>query len=192
MAAHIQSIASSSIPKVTKQGFYAALRFGDAVMCQGNYGISKLIERQTGSCLSHILMAWLPARSSQWLTAESTQDKGVHVGLMSDYVDKYNGDIAIVRRAGLNDADHYAMLNRFYSVLECAYNSSEEVTTVLHKLMRVIPIAQPKRQLYCSQLWKFMCEETTTACGVGADGVNYTPEDAWLDGAMQPVAAYCK
>jgi hypothetical protein len=192
MAEQIASIASSAVRKVDKRGFYAALRFGDAVMCQGNYKISKAIERETNSCLSHILVAQLPPRASCWLTAESTEDKGVHVGLMSDYVDKYDGDLVIVRRAGLTEDDRYAMMNAFYGVLECAYNTTEELTTVLHRLTHVLPIAQPKKEFYCTQLWKHMCAATSVPCGAGADGVNYTPEDAWRDPLMEPIAALCK
>lgn len=192
MAQHIQTIASSSIPKGSKADFYAAIQFGDIIFCQGNYDISKAIQVATRSCLSHVLVSWLPPNADCWLTAESTADKGVHVGLISDYVDKYNGDIVICRATGLTDVDHYKMMNQFYSVLECAYNATEEVSTLMHKLTMVLPIVQPKKEYYCSQLVKFMRQPTVAPCGVGIDGVNYTPEDAWLDSAIYPVLAYCK
>jgi hypothetical protein len=193
MADRISSIASSPILKVDRLGFYRMLQPGDAVFCQGNYAVSKAIERATGSCLSHILMAWLPGDfAEQWLTAESTADKGVHVGLLTDYVDRYDGDLVIARLQGVTPSTVRVMLNNFFGVLECAYNAVEEVETVAHRLARWFPVAQPRRELYCSQLWKYMRAGTLMPCGAGADGVNYTPEDAWRDAKMLPIAALCK
>ena len=54
MAPHIQTIASSSIPKGSKADFYAAIQFGDIIFCQGNYDISKAIQVATRSCLPRI------------------------------------------------------------------------------------------------------------------------------------------
>lgn len=192
MALHIASLKDSDIPKVDKAGFYAALQFGDFIFCSGRYEISKAIEDETSSCLSHVLMSWLPSFANVWLTAEATLDKGVHVGLISDYVDKYKGDICIARCVDLSNEDKYAMLNAFYSVLEEGYNTVEEATTLGHKLCSVIPIVQPKKELYCSQLVKYLRSVTSLPCGAGLDRVNYTPEDAWLDVKIDAVAAYIK
>jgi hypothetical protein len=77
MAIHIDNVKSSGIRQVNKSQFYAQLEWGDLVFCSGREAISEEIEDVTHSPFSHVLMAWLPAGATQWLTLESTFHRGV-------------------------------------------------------------------------------------------------------------------
>lgn len=129
---------------VDKAGFYANLRGGDLVFCSGAPSISVAIEQQTGSPFSHVLMAWMPSWGNQWLTLEATINRGVHVGLLSDYVGTYDGDLILTRRPVLKQADIVAELNAGFNLLDDSYNWQSEVTFAAHKLVNFFPVANPR------------------------------------------------
>lgn len=188
MAIHINSVAGSDIRKVDKQGFYHELEWGDLIFCCGMEPVSKGIEQVTHSPFSHVLMAWLPSRATQWLTLESTFNKGVHVGKLSDYVDTYDGDLVMARRPALTASEKMAALNAGFNVLEDAYDWQQEVTIAGHKLIHALPIDKPKNEYYCSGLQYFM--SLATPYPLQRPGPNYpTPEDLWTDPTVTPICA---
>jgi hypothetical protein len=191
MAAHITSIRTSGIRAVTKAEFYSELSFGDMVLCQGKYVESEAIEQATNSPFSHILMVWLPAGATQWLTIESTASKGVHIGLLSDYIDSYDGDLLLVRRPILADADKLAALNAGFALLDDAYDWQQEVTTAAHKLLRLLPIDKPAHELYCSGLMYAMALATPHPLQMPGPCLP-TPEDNYTDPTVEPVCALLK
>lgn len=191
MAQHIPSIQDSNLPKVTRSEFYKELRGGDLVCCSGFEAISRGIETVTKSPFSHILMAWTISWGEQWLTMESTIDRGVHVGLLKDYIDGYNGDIVLARRSVLSNQDIFAALNAGLSVLDYTYDWKQEVSIVGHKLCAALPIQQPKREYYCSGLQYFM--SLATKFPLQKPGPNYpTPEDNFTDPTVQAICALLK
>lgn len=97
MAQHIDSVAASTIQKVTKAQFYTLMRPGDLVFCWNRAAISLGIEKFTGGP-SHVLRVWTADWAREWLTCEATIDQGVHYGRFSDYMDRYNGDLVLCRR----------------------------------------------------------------------------------------------
>ncbi|MGO8719328.1 MAG: hypothetical protein ACLQMO_08940 [Acidobacteriaceae bacterium] len=188
MATHISSVASSDIRQVDKEGFYHELEWGDLVFCCGQEAISKGIEQITHSPFSHVLMAWLPAEATQWLTLESTFHNGVHIGKLSDYVDAYDGDLVMARRVMLTAAEKMAALNAGFNVLDDAYDWQQEVSIAAHKLIHALPIDKPKKEYYCSGLQYFM--SLATPYPLQRPGPNYpTPEDLWTDPTVTPVCA---
>lgn len=191
MADHIQSIRSSGILTVTKAEFYDQLRFGDMILCQGKYVESELIEGCTRSPFSHILMVWLPAGATQWLTLESTASKGVHVGRLCDYVDLYDGDLLLVRRSILTDADKLAELNAGFALLDDTYDWQQEVTTVAHKLLHLLPVDKPQREYYCSGLMYAISLATPHPLQMPGPCLP-TPEDNYTDPTVAPVCALLK
>jgi hypothetical protein len=191
MATHITSIRSSGILAVTKAEFYDQLRFGDMVLCQGKYAESDVIEACTSSPFSHILMVWLPAGATQWLTLESTASKGVHVGRLSDYVDLYDGDLVLVRRSILTDADKLAELNAGFALLDDTYDWQQEVTTVAHKLLHALPIDKPAKEYYCSGLMYAISLATSHPLQMPGPSLP-TPEDNYTDATVAPVCALLK
>lgn len=188
MAAHVESVKSSGIEQVTKAEFYQALRGGDLVFCSGNYAISRGIEAVTGSPFSHVLMAWLPYRAQEWLTLESTAKRGVHVGRLSDYVDRYQGDLVITRRFRLTSDEIYASLNAGFALLEDAYDVEQEISIVAHKLCAALPIVQPRAEYYCSGLQYAMSLATSKPLQRRGEAMP-TPEDNWTDPSVQPICA---
>lgn len=191
MATHITSIKNSTIPRVTKEQFYGELRGGDLVFCQGNYAISKGIEVITGSPFSHVFMSWLPEGADQWLTMESTSDKGVHIGRLTDYLDSYDGDVVIGRLTGFGLTDTIQALNAGFKVLEEAYDFAQEGSIVARKLCSKLPLIKPTKEYYCSGLMWLITQATKFP--LQQTGANLpTPEDNWTDPKVVPVCAYVK
>lgn len=184
MAQHIDSIATCSLPKVTRSQFYKELRGGDLIFCSGRETISRGIELVTASPFSHVLMIWTIDGGKQWLTLESTIAKGVHVGLLADYVDGYNGDLVLARRTSLSYDAIVAQLNKGFEVLDDTYDWQQEVSIVARKLLSFLPVQQPKHEFYCSGLQYFMSLASGTP--LQKPGANYpTPEDNFTDPSVE-------
>ena len=85
MAEHIASVASSSIPKVDATAFLA--RCNKAIL---SFAREPMEFRNRSRRRRLAVLACLDGVEalgfSPWLTLEATIDKGVHVGLLSDYV----------------------------------------------------------------------------------------------------------
>jgi hypothetical protein len=191
MAKHISSIAASGLPMVDKAGFYAQLRGGDLIHCSGASGISVPIEKQTGSPFSHVLMAWMPSWANQWLTLEATINRGVHVGLLSDYVGAYDGDMVLARRPALKQADIIAELNAGFNLLDDGYNWKSEVTFAAHKLVKMFPVSNPQKELYCSGLQQVMTKASPIPI-VTTGPIMATPEQIYTDASVEAICATLK
>lgn len=189
MAAHIESIASSGIARVCKGEFYERIRPGDLLFCSGQQAISRAIEGETLSPWSHVLMAWTPGPwAAQWLTLEATFGKGVHVGLLADYVDRYNGDIVLARRPVLALPMIEAELARGFSLLDDSYDWQQEVSVAARKLVKSLPLLQPRQELYCSGLQYAM--SLAAPHPLQRPLASYpTPEDNWTDPTVEAVCA---
>jgi hypothetical protein len=188
VAIHIDNVESSSIRQVDKFEFYKQLKWGDLIFCCGQAGISKGIEAITRSPFSHVLMAWLPGGATQWLTLESTFDRGVHVGRLSDYVDGYDGDLVMTRRQVLTAAEKMSALNAGLGVLEDGYDWKQEVSITAHRLVHALPIERSQKEFYCSGLQYFM--SLATPYPLRRPEANYpTPEDLWTDPTVIPICA---
>jgi hypothetical protein len=188
MAAHISGVGGSGIPAATKAEFIGSVQSGDLVFCCGTADISKAIEDLTHSPFSHVLMAWLPPDSDEWLTIESTFHHGVHVGQLSAYVDGYDGDLVLARRPVLTEEDIRKARDAGLQVLDDAYDWRQEVSIVGHRLLKCLPVEIPKREYYCSGLQYFM--SLATKYPLRRPGENYpTPEDVWEDASVVPVCA---
>lgn len=188
MAEHINNIACSGIPKVGREEFYRRARSGDLVFCSGKERISKIIEGETRSPFSHVLQLWLPTEASVWLTLESTIDRGVHVGLFSEYINKYDGDLVLARRPALNQAAIANIRNKMLGVIGDAYDWKQEVTIAGHNLWKEIPIEIPKNEYFCSGYQYY--GSLAAVPYLQRPNVNFpTPEDNWTDPTVVPVCA---
>jgi hypothetical protein len=187
MAQNIQSVASSDIPKLAKADFIAAVRQGDLVFCSGQAVVSKGIEGVTGSPFSHVLMVWRPWVSSPWLTLESTDTKGVHVGMFGDYVDGYDGDLVLTRRPALTAEQIEEQLNVGFTLLDDSYDYVEEGSIVARKLLKFLPDIKPAKELYCSGLQQAIAMNTVPFKTYGSDW--NTPEQDYIDSSVIPIAA---
>jgi hypothetical protein len=192
MAAHIQSVAGSGIKAVTKGELYQQIRPGDLIFCSGKEPISRTIEDVTASPWSHVLMVWLAdAWRSQWLTLEATFEKGVHVGLLSDYIDGYDGDMIVANRPALSPQMIQAELERGLSLLDDRYDWQQEVSIAARKLIKSLPLIEPKKELYCSGLQYAM--SLATPYPLQRPLASYpTPEDNWTDPTVKPTFAFVK
>lgn len=189
MANPIATVESSGLRAVTKDEWYRELQSGDLVFCCGQAAVSKAIEAMTASPFSHVLMAWLPPDSDVWLTIESTFHRGVHVGRLSDYVDRYDGDLVLARRPALSKEDIRKARDAGLRVLEDRYDWQQEVSMVGHRLLECVPVEIPKREYFCSGLLYLM--SLATQYPLERPGENYpTPEDVWRDPTVRPVCVY--
>lgn len=189
MAAHVESVAASGLAKVTKGEFYERIRPGDLIFCSGREAISEVIEGETHSPWSHVLMAWTPGGwARQWLTLEAAFGRGVHVGLLSDYVDCYDGDVVLARRPALTQAMVETELALGFSLLDDGYDWQQEVSIAARKLVKALPLLQPKQEMYCSGLQYAM--SLATPYPLQRPLASFpTPEDNWTDATVEPVCA---
>lgn len=191
MAQHIGNLATCTLPRVDKAGFYRNLQFGDMIFCSGQKAVSKGIQSVTGSPWSHVFFAWLAVNNAQWLTIEATFEKGVHVGLVADYADLQDGPIAIVRNPKLTVADNELALATMLGLLDYGYDCAEEVSMAARKLWDKLPLMQPKRELFCSGLQYE--GKLPTHWPLQKPGQNYpTPEDNFTDPNMEAICLYMK
>jgi len=193
MAQHIASIRNSGVTQVSKADFYSSLVWGDLLFCQGNYAISKGIEQITKSPLSHVLMVWLPFPSSEWLTLEATSDKGVHIGRVADYVDKYNGDLILCRRPQLTVDQKLKALKFGFALLDDKYDARQEAKIVAHKLCHLYPVDASKNEYFCSGLMQQLgIYELAPFKTASIPGEMDTPEDIFTDPSVEAVCALVK
>jgi hypothetical protein len=192
VAQHIDRVAGSGIPAVTRDEFWRAMRSGDLLFCSGQEQISRTIEGETGSPFSHVLQAWLPEGFRTWLTMESTIEHGVHIGKMDEYVGGYNGDLVLCRRPALKPADIVAIQERFLTIVDDAYNWKSEVGIAAHKLLAFLPVNNPKAEYYCSGAQYFA--SLAVAPGLGRPNPLWlpTPEDNFTDPSVTVVCALLK
>lgn len=184
MAVHINSLATCGIATVSKDDFYRKwLQPGDLIFACGQSCFDKLLDAETGSLLTHVLTAWLPNPYGPWLTLEATLTRGVHVGLLSDYTDNQDGSLILVRRLGLPQDTNPKILNAMLQLLDDGYNWQTEVTFAAHKLLRALPVAKPRDDLYCSALvWHGAAEFEPFAYQVNAENpIAPTPEELYVD-----------
>lgn len=188
MAMHVSSVSASGIPQVMTAQFYDQIRWGDMLFCSGRKPMSDAIEMFTDSPWSHVLFTWLPAHGAQWLTLEATFARGVHVGKLADYVENYDGDLALARREAVGDTQKFAELNAGFALLEDNYDWREEITVAAHKLLKFFPIAKPKGEYYCSGLMYAMSLASRVPLQKPGPEMP-TPEDNWTDPSVIPICA---
>lgn len=188
MAPHIASVASSKIERTTKAEFYRRVRSGDLLFCCGRGYISRAIEDFTESPFSHVLMTWLPPDADEWLTLESTAERGVHIGRLSTYIDSYDGDLVLARRPLLSEQEIRRARDAGLRVLDDAYDWRQEVSVLAHRLLKCVPVEIPQDEYYCSGLQYMM--SLATEYPLQRPGPNYpTPEDVWSDPTVVAVCA---
>lgn len=192
MAAHVRSIAKSGIRTVTKNELYEQVRPGDLLFCAGRATVSRAIEDATASPWSHVLMVWTAGPwCQQWLTLEATFSQGVHVGVLADYVDRYDGELVLANRPALSPAMIQAELDCGFSLLDDSYDWQQEVSVAARKLIKSLPLIEPAKELYCSGLQYAM--SLATPYPLQRPSANYpTPEDNWTDPTVQGVCAFVK
>jgi len=190
MAAHIQSVELSGIRRVTKEQFYQELQWGDMVFCSGRAEVSEVIEGLTKSPFSHVLMVWLPFARGPWVTIEATIDRGVHVGLLSDYTGGADGSLVLARRK-LTDAQKAAQLATMIGLVDDKYDLRQEISTAAHRLLKCFPVVQPKGELFCSGLMD-VGAQAVAPYAYTMDAVHPNmpaPEDIYTDASVDAVCA---
>jgi hypothetical protein len=193
MAKRIESVASSSTPKVSREQFMAAMIPGDLVCCWGRDPvISEGIELFTGGKgykgPSHILKVWRPFAGCPWLTAEAQIGRGVHFGRWDDYL-SYDGDIVLCRRS-LTPAQVRAEIELCTTLLDYKYDAIEFVSLVARRISDRFPLIQPSGELYCSGLQQVLA--TASIPFSVPDKPWATPEQLWEEASMVPVCALVK
>lgn len=187
MADHITSVASSSIPKVTKAAFYNQMQPGDLVFCWGDIAISHGIERFTGGP-SHVLKVWLPWDTGPWLTLEAEIDHGVRIGPFEDYM-SYPGDIVLCRRP-ITFKQVQQELEFGSTLLDFKYNTIEFASLVARKISTRFPLIQPDKELYCSGLQQAISAKSVLFSV--PDKPWSTPEQLFTDASVTAICARLK
>jgi hypothetical protein len=186
MADHIDSVATSNIPKVTRAELFSTMQPGDLFFCWGDVSISRGIEKFTEGP-SHVLKVWTyPA--GPWLTLESEIDHGVRFGQFADYL-SYPGDIVLCRRP-LTISQIEAEIAFGATLLDYKYNTIEFASLVARKVSTRFPLIQPAKELYCSGLQQAIAA-FSVPYGV-PDKPWATPEQLFTDASVTAVCALMK
>jgi hypothetical protein len=191
MAAHIESVASSNIPKVTKTAFYAACKPGMPIFCQGKYPISLGIEKFTGSPFSHVATLFYLDAVHRWAVLEATKDHGVHIGHLDYYTDTYDGDLVLCSTPSLQSADYGSLLTAQFDLVDDAYDTGQEVSMVAHKLISAVPVKVSRKEYFCSGLYEQGRRSTHLPLTYSGPGMA-NPEQVWCDPSIVPVCALIK
>lgn len=84
-----------------------------------------------------------------------------------------------------------AELDRGFSLLDDSYDWQQEVSIAARKLIKSLPLIEPKKELYCSGLEYAM--SLATLYPLQRSSANYpTPEDNWTDTTVVRVCALIK
>ena len=191
MAQHIDSVAVSSIPKVSKTEFLAACRPGMPIFCQGHYGISKGIEAFTESPFSHVATLICLESIGRWGVLEATKDHGVHVGHLDYYLGQYDGDLVLASTPVLQSEDYLKLLQIQFDLVDDAYDVGQEVSLVAHKLCSLYPIRVNRNEYFCSGLYQQGRKGTSLPLKVPGPGMA-TPEEVWCDPSIVPICSLVK
>lgn len=170
----------------SKADFYSAMRQGQLMFCAGEYDTSKVIQRVTDSPWSHVLYVW--SEVGRWLTLEATDNRGVHVGLMTDYVDKYDGVLCLCD-VGYSIVDTVKVLSQGLSALGDGYNFGEEVQIAANRVFYCIRVTPSKTEYYCSGLQAFMSQASSHPFFVSTKR-DATPEDLWVEEQTKAICYY--
>lgn len=191
MAQHIDSVATSSIPRATRDEFLAKCRTGMVIFCQGKYKISEGIEWFTHSPWSHVgTLIWIEALQ-EWGVLEATADHGVHIGHLDHYLDEYDGDIVLADAPELTESDIRIMLKKQFGLVGEGYDLRQEASMVAHKLIAEFPIVEGKHELFCSGLYEVGRAAIPAPLQFSGPGMA-SPEQVWTDPSIVPICAMVK
>lgn len=152
--------------KVEKyENVVGVLKSGDIFLCSGNYWVSELIKKVSGSKFSHsgIIVKW----GEYPLVMESVEDDGVRMVPLEQYVKnyensnkRYNGSLYVARHkllAKLNDEDEMIknLIKNGLSLLNKGYDKNE-----IAQIIARIGIGVGKHK----DNEKFICSEFVKEC----------------------------
>lgn len=99
----------AKFPNLQKKSYSAArseIKSGDVLLASGNYMFSKLIQKATDSCWSHVAFVMRLDEIDRLMVLESIEGKGVRTIPLSEYVSNfegtgkgYDGRLAIARHS---------------------------------------------------------------------------------------------
>lgn len=99
----------TKFPNLPKKSYNSArldIKSGDILLANGNYMFSKLIQKATDSCWSHVAFVMRLDEIDRVMVLESIEGKGVRTVPLSEYVSNfegtekgYNGRLAIARHS---------------------------------------------------------------------------------------------
>lgn len=84
----------AKFPNLGKRRYAAArseIKSGDILLASGNYMFSKLIQKATGSCWSHVAFVMRLDEIDRVMVLESIEGKGVRTIPLSEYVSNFEG-----------------------------------------------------------------------------------------------------
>lgn len=79
------------LPQKKYQNVRSEIRNGDIMLCSGGYMFSKLIQKATGSCWSHVAFVLRLDEIDRVMVLESIEGKGVRTVPLSEYVENFEG-----------------------------------------------------------------------------------------------------
>ena len=154
---------------------YAAIRSeiqsGDILLCSGSYIFSKLIQKATGSCWSHVAYVLRLDSIDRVMVLESIEGKGVRTIPLSEYVANfegtgkgYEGRLSLARHAEFSQKatpENLKLMSQF-AVDRFAYPyDEEEIARITARIVGSF-LGFDKREIERNQ--EYICSEYVYEC----------------------------
>lgn len=206
------AIAVKSFPKKKKtsyQGIRPKLKTGDLLLCSGSRWTSRLIQRATGSCWSHVGFVYSLADIDRVMVLESVESSGVRAVALSKYLSNYNNDdkpypggVAIARHAEFDSKASAAGLGTFSRAAVDRFGypyDRDEIAKITARIVGSLLFKSKKDRKDLEQDREYICSEYVWECysKLGIDvasksGSYITPADFARDPRVSLVAVLQK
>lgn len=147
------------------------IQHGDILLCSGNYMFSKLIQKATDSCWSHVAFVLKVTDIDRVMVLESIEGKGVRTVALSEYVRNfegtgygYKGRIAIARHADFSSnatSENLKTMSQF-AVDRFAYPYDEEEIARITARIVASALGFEKGEIERDQ--EYICSEYVFEC----------------------------
>ncbi len=169
------------------------IQTGDLLFCSGNYMVSKVIQKFSGSMFSHIglVFHW----NNRIMMLESVEDDGVRVVPVSHYLQNYentnkpyNGTIYIARHKDIENAKQeelHEMIGTGLDLLNRNYDK-DEIARIVSRIALGIGKHKDDQEYICSELIEECLKKIGITFQVSSGGFLY-PEDIAKDDRVVPL-----
>jgi hypothetical protein len=178
MATHIADVVSSGLPLLTKEEFVAQIKDGDMLFLGGDYLISHLIEKRTGSPWSHVGMLFTEQNTKAVLCLEAVHEAGIRIGSLDHYMNHYKGTAILARIPTASYEQFKKALNVGILKLDGGYDTNQLLQIGAQAVLPFVKPTSSDDSAFCSGLMEIVWTAAGVQLNHNAHG-NLSPEELW-------------
>ncbi len=192
MALHIENKEIKSLPVLPYAEIRGKLMSGDILFISGDYLISKMIQKMTGSPWSHVGIVFRLDSIDRVLLLKSVEDMGVRFAPLSKYLKDYEDGKpykgrAVLARCKDVTVDTVKGLSTFgIDELTQSYDK-DEIAKIMARITLGIGKKERDREYICSELVYECFANAGKEFAFNPKGF-INPEDVWVDEKLSLVA----